>query len=149
MTPAASNPFDPIRFTEVRSLGGPMLDLDIAAESELLTEGAIAGTFFVLRSGTALLLRDECPVSTLGAGDCFGELEPIAPRPQRYGVITASPVRVLAFSSFGIGRLCDALPGVGERLRAAIARPPAVRAGYRTSPTRSRRASGSSTVTVR
>ena len=48
----------------------------------------------------------------------------MAPRPQRYGVITASPVRMLAFSSFGIGRLCDALPGVGERLRAAIARPP-------------------------
>ena len=90
MTPAASNPFEPIRFTEVRSLGGPMLDLDIEAGSELLTEGAIAGTFFVLRSGTALLLRDQCPVSTLGAGDCFGELEPIAPRPQRYGVITAS-----------------------------------------------------------
>ncbi len=149
MTPAANNPFEPIRFTEVRSLGGPTLDLDVRAGSELLTEGEIAGRFFVLHSGTALLIRDECPVSTLGAGDCFGELDPIAPQPQRYGVITASPVRLLAFSSFGIGRLCDALPGVGERLQAAIAQPPPVRAGYKTSPTRSRRATGSSTVTVR
>jgi len=149
MTPAASNPFEPIRFTEVRSLGGPMLGLDVEAGSELLSEGKLAGTFFMLRGGTALLVRDECPVSTLGAGDCFGELDPFAPRPQSYGIVTASPVRVLAFGSFGIGRLCDALPGVGERLRAAIAQPPPVRAGYKTSPTRSRRAAGSSTVTVR
>jgi CRP-like cAMP-binding protein len=149
MTPAANNPFEPIRFTEVRSLGGPMLDLDVALGTELLTEGEIAGTFFVLRSGTALLVRNECPMSTLAAGDCFGELDPVAPEPQRYGVITASPVRLLAFSSFGIGRLCDAIPGVGERLRAAIAVPPQVRAGYKTSPTRSRSATGSSTVTVR
>jgi CRP-like cAMP-binding protein len=149
MTPAANNPFDPIRFTEVRSLGGPMLDLDVAPGSQLLTEGEIAGTFFVLRGGNALLARDECPVSTLAAGDCFGELDPIAPQPQRYSIITAGPVRVLAFSSFGIGRLCDALPGVGDRLRAAIAQPPPVRAGYKTSPTRSRRATGSRTVTVR
>ncbi len=149
MTSAANNPFEPIRFTEVRSLGGPTLDLDVAAGSELLTEGELAGRFFVLHNGTALLIRDGCPVSTLGPGDCFGELDPIAPRPQGYGVITASPVRLLAFSSFGIGRLCDALPGVGERLQAAIAQPPPVRAGYKTSPTRSRRATGSSTVTVR
>lgn len=150
MTPAASNPFDPIRFTEVRSLGGPVLDLEVAAGSELLTEGEPVGTFYVLRGGTALLVRDACPVSTLRSGDCFGELDPLASRPQPYSVITASTVRVLAFSSFGIGRLCDAIPGVGERLRAAIPQAPAVgAAGYRTSPTRSRRAAGSSTVTVR
>ncbi len=125
MTPAAASPFDPIRFTEVRSLGGPVLDLEVAAGSALVVEGETAGTFFVIRSGTALLVRGDCPLSTLGAGDCFGEVDPVAPKPQPYGVITASPVRVLAFSSFGIGRLCDAIPGVGERLRAAIAQPPA------------------------
>ena len=148
--PDASNPFAPIRFTEVRSLGGPVLDLDVAAGSELLTEGEPVGTFYVLRGGTALLIRDTCPVSMLGSGDCFGELDPVAPRPQPYSVITATTVRLLAFSAFGIGRLCDAIPGVGERLRAAIPPAPAVRAAhYRTSPTRSRRAAGSSTVTVR
>jgi CRP-like cAMP-binding protein len=148
MTSAVSNPFDPIRLTEVRSLGGPVLDLEVRAGSELLVEGQTAGTFFVLRSGTALLVRDECPVSTLSAGDCFGELDPLAPGPQPYGVITASDVRLLAFSSFGIGRLCDAIPGVGDRLREAIAQPPAVKAGYKVSPTRSRSAAASSTVTV-
>lgn len=137
-----------MRLTDVRSLGGPVLDLDIDAGSQLLTEGVPAGTFFVLRAGTALLVRDECPVSTLGAGDCFGELDPAAPQPQPYGVITASSVRLLAFSAFGIGRLCDAIPGVGDRLREAIAKPPWVGPVYRTSPTRSRRAAASSTVTV-
>ncbi len=148
MMPAACNPFEPIRLTEVRSLGGPVLDLEVGAGSELLTEGQPAGTFFLMRAGTALLVRDECPVSTLAAGDCFGELDPLASGPQPYGVITTSDVRLLAFSSFGIGRLCDAIPGVGERLREAIAQPPPMKAGYIVSPTRSRSAAGSSTVTV-
>ena len=149
MTSTASHPFEPIRLTEARSLGGPVLDLEVRAGSELLRQGEPVGTFFVIRSGTALLVRDDCPISTLGAGDCFGELDPTATLPQPYGVITASPVRLLAFSSFGIGRLCDAIPGVGERLREAIAQTPSVHARYTDSPTRSRSASASSTVTVR
>lgn len=148
MTPTAGHPFAPIRFTEVRSLGGPVLDLEVTAGTELLTEGQTAGTFFVIRSGTALLVRDGCPVGTVGAGDCFGELSPLSADPQPYGVVTASNVRMLAFSAHGIGRLCDAIPGVGDRLRAAIAQAPETAADYVTSPTRSRRAAGSSTVTV-
>ncbi len=148
MAPGAGHPFEPIRLAEVRSLGGPVLDLEVGAGSELLMQGEPVGTFFVLRSGTALLVQDDAPVSTLGAGDCFGELDPMAPVPQPYGVITASSVRLLAFSSFGIGRLCDVIPGVADRLREAIAQAPSVSAGYTDSPTRSRSAAASSTVTV-
>jgi hypothetical protein len=68
-----------------------------------------------------MLIREGTPVAMLGAGNCFGEIDPLAYEPQRYGVIAATPLKLLTFSSYGIGRLCDALPGVRERLLQTLA----------------------------
>ena len=40
--------------------------------------------------------------------------------PQEYSVIATSPMRVLTFSAYGIGRLCAAMPGVRNRLLAYL-----------------------------
>jgi CRP-like cAMP-binding protein len=115
------SPFGPIRPSDVRSLGGPVLDVDVSAGTELVAEGEVVGTFCVIRAGTAMLVRAGAPVAMLGAGNCFGEIDPLAYAPQRYGVVAATPLKVLTFSSYGIGRLCDALPGVRERLLQTLA----------------------------
>jgi Cyclic nucleotide-binding domain len=134
------SPFGSIRASDVRSLGGPVLDVEVEAGTEIVRQDEIVGTFFVIRSGTALLLRDGTPVATLGADNCFGEIDPLAHAPQAYSVVAATQLKLLAFSSYGIARLCDALPGVRERLVQTLAPP---------SPTRSRSAAASSTVIVR
>ena len=36
--------------------------------------------------------------------------------PQEYSLIATSPMRVLTFSAYGIGRLCAAIPNVRNRL---------------------------------
>lgn len=137
---SSMSPFGSIRATDVRSLGGPVLDVEVQAGTKVVRQDEIVGTFFLIRSGTALLLRDGTPVATLGAGNCFGEIDPLSHAPQAYSVVAATRLKLLAFSSFGIGRLCDALPGVRERLLQTLAPP---------SPTRSRSAAASSTVIVR
>ena len=112
--------FAPVRPLDVRSLAGPALDVQVPSGSVLIHEGRLVGTFFVIRSGTAELWKGDRRVGTLTTGDCFGEIDPTELEPQRYSVIATSPMRLLTFSAYGIGRLCAALPSVRDRLLAYL-----------------------------
>jgi CRP-like cAMP-binding protein len=68
--------FGSMRPLDVRSLAGPVLDVNVPAGVRLTCEGQAIGTFFVIRSGSAGLWRSDHRVGTLGAGDCFGEIDP-------------------------------------------------------------------------
>jgi len=87
----------------------------------------------VIRSGTAELWQGDRRVGTLTTGDCFGEIDPTELEPQRYSVIATSPMRLLTFSAYGIGRLCSALPSVRDRLLAYLPSDPT---SMRAQPTR-------------
>jgi len=119
-SPDAMDVFAPIRSLDVRSLAGPALDVQVPAGSVLVHEGRLIGTFFVIRSGSADLLQGERKLATLRTGACFGEIDPIALRPQRFSVIASTPMRVLTFSAYGIGRLCAAMPGARARLESFL-----------------------------
>ena len=108
--------FGPVRATDVRSLAGPVVDVELPAGTTLVREGEPIGTFFVIRGGSAELFRDGHHVATLAPGDCFGEIDPTGGEPQGYEVITSSPTRLLTFSAFGIHRLCEAIPGTRRRI---------------------------------
>ncbi|HEV7177089.1 MAG TPA: cyclic nucleotide-binding domain-containing protein [Solirubrobacteraceae bacterium] len=125
--------FAPVRPLDVRSLAGPALDVQVPSGSVLIHEGRLVGTFFVIRSGTAELWQGDRRVGTLTTGDCFGEIDPTELEPQRYSVIATSPMRLLTFSAYGIGRLCSALPSVRDRLLAYLPSDPA---SMRAQPTR-------------
>ncbi len=119
-TPDPMKVFAPVRAMDVRSLAGPALDVQVPADSVLVHEGRLLGTFFVIRSGTAEIRQGGCRVGTLATGDCFGEIDPMELNPQEYSVIATSPMRVLTFSAYGIGRLCAAIPNVRNRLLAYL-----------------------------
>lgn len=118
MTPVADpmRVFGTVRPMDVRSLAGPVVDVEVPAGSHLVREGHVIGTFFVIRCGAAELWRGERKVKLLETGDCFGEIDPAPPRPQQYSVIASTRMRLLTFSAFGIGRLCAALPDARGRL---------------------------------
>jgi CRP-like cAMP-binding protein len=116
--------FAPVRPLDVRSLAGPALDVQVPSGSVLIHEGRLVGTFFVIRSGTAELWQGDRRLGMLGTGDCFGEIDPTELEPQRYSVIASSPMRLLTFSAYGIGRLCAALPSVRDRLLAYLPNDP-------------------------
>jgi CRP-like cAMP-binding protein len=112
--------FCSMRSVDVRSLAGPVLDVSVPAGVRLTHEGQATGTFFVIRSGTAELWRSDRRVGMLGRGDCFGEIDPASNAPQRASVVASSTLRLLAFSSFGIERLCCAIPDARERILASL-----------------------------
>jgi CRP-like cAMP-binding protein len=108
--------FAPVRSLDVRSLAGPALEVNVPAGAHLVDEQRVVGTFYVIRAGEAELWHQGRKVRRLATGDCFGEIDAEAPAPQRYTVIAASPMRVLTFSAFGIGRLCAAMPSLRARI---------------------------------
>ena len=112
--------FGEIRPVEARSVAGPVLEVAVAPGAELIREGEIVGTFFVIRSGEAELSCDGRTVATLHAGDCFGEMDPDGDGVQECSVTARSPMRLLTFSAVGVARLCAAFPGVRQRLDAAL-----------------------------
>jgi CRP-like cAMP-binding protein len=79
-------PFGSIRATDVRSLGGPVLDVEVPAGAELVREGSVVRTFCVIRAGAVRLTREGEVLERLGVGGCFGEVDPRSPAPQPYGV---------------------------------------------------------------
>jgi CRP-like cAMP-binding protein len=112
--------FGSLRSLDVRSLGGPVLDINVPAGVRLMREGQAIGTFFVIRSGSAELWHDDRLLGTIGTGDCFGEIDPASSEPQRVSVVATSPMRLLTFSSFGIDRLCAEIPDARERILASL-----------------------------
>jgi CRP-like cAMP-binding protein len=112
--------FGPISAWEVRSLAGPVVELDVAAGVRLVREGLVIGTFFLIRSGRADLMTGEHKLATLEVGDCFGEIDAAPTRPQRFTVTATVPTRVLTFSAFGISRLCATIADARDRILAAL-----------------------------
>jgi CRP-like cAMP-binding protein len=112
--------FGSIRSLDVRSLAGPVLDVNVSAGVRLVHEGEAIGTFFVIRSGNAELWHGDHRLRTIGTGDCFGEIDPASSEPQRVSVIASSPMRLLTFSAFGIDRLCATIPAARERILASL-----------------------------
>jgi CRP-like cAMP-binding protein len=108
--------FAPVRSLDVRSLAGPALEVPVAPGAHLLEEHQVTGTFYVIRAGEAELWQGGRKLRLLGIGDCFGEIDPVVPTPQRYTVIASGPMRVLTFSAFGIGRLCATVPSIRARI---------------------------------
>ncbi len=115
--------FGDLRALDVRSLAGPVFEIEVPAGTELVREGELIGTFFVIRTGTASVSRGRRSLGTLGPGDCLGESDPSSSEPQRHTIIAASEMRLLAFSALGIGQLCAAIPGARERILSGL-RPP-------------------------
>ncbi|HEY5317783.1 MAG TPA: cyclic nucleotide-binding domain-containing protein [Solirubrobacteraceae bacterium] len=112
--------FGSMRSLDVRSLAGPVLDVNVPAGVRLVCEGQAIGTFFVIRSGSAEVWRSDRRLGVLGTGDCFGEIDPASSEPQRMSVVASSPMRLLTFSSFGIDRLCAEIPDARRRILASL-----------------------------
>ena len=113
--------FGALRARDVRSLAGPVIEAIVPEGTELVREGTTIGVFSVIRTGSVALRRGGDTVGLLGAGDCFGESDPLEPTPQPFTLVARTAVRLTTFSSFGIDRLCAAIPGARERLSTARA----------------------------
>ena len=96
------------------SLAGPVVDVRVRAWNRARREGEGYARFFVTAPVRGALARRA---RNRGAGHrrLLRRDRPADPAAQPFGV-TAAPAAADAFSAFGIGRLCDAIPGARERI---------------------------------
>ncbi len=96
------------------------------ARTVVVRQGAPSGTFFVIRKGTAAVVRRDKatngsqpnlrPVARLGPQEFFGELELLRTAPPVASIIALTPLTVLALPHAAIQALVHSDGGVSQRL---------------------------------
>jgi CRP-like cAMP-binding protein len=96
-------------------------EIDLPAGKVLTREGSAGHEFFVLLEGTAEVTRGSKKVSTMKAGDFFGEIALISRIPRTATVTTTSPGRALVITAHDFRSLVDRSPAVALQVLEAVA----------------------------
>ena len=94
--------------------------VDVPAGKALAREGGFAYEFFVIESGTAEVTRDGAPLTTLGAGDFFGEIGLVETERRTASVVATSPMRLIVMFQSQFRQMEREMPTVADRIRSAI-----------------------------
>jgi hypothetical protein len=73
-------------------------EVDVPAGYELVTQGSLGDTFFLLLDGEAEVSVDGKPRRTLKAGDFFGEISMLDRGPATATVVSRTPARLMVMS---------------------------------------------------
>lgn len=95
-------------------------EIDIDAGRDLMREGETGKEFFVIRSGTAEVRRGGQVIAELGPGDFVGEMALVEETRRTATVTATSPMDVFVITTGAFRTLCERLPGVADRVNAAI-----------------------------
>ena len=95
-------------------------EIDIGEGERLVRQGEFAYEFFVILEGRAEVTRDGQRVAGLGPGDFLGEMGIVGHTVRNASVTTLTPVRALVMSEQDFRGMARSLPGVADRIRAAI-----------------------------
>jgi CRP-like cAMP-binding protein len=96
-------------------------EIDLPEGRVLTREGSTGHEFFVLLEGTADVKQGSKKVSTLKAGDFFGEIALISRIPRTATVTTTSPGRALVITAHDFRSLVDRSPAVALQVLEAVA----------------------------
>lgn len=103
-----------------RELAQRIDEIDIGEGERLVRQGEFAYEFFVILEGRAEVTRDGQRVAGLGPGDFLGEMGIVGHTVRNASVTTLTPVRALVMSEQDFRGMARSLPGVADRIRAAI-----------------------------
>lgn len=99
------------------------------AGATLMREGDYSNDMVAIESGTAEVIQHGRTVSTLGAGDVFGEIGVLGRERRTASVVATSPMRLIRLTSWDVKRLPpetrDRLAGLVEARRERGGRDPA------------------------
>lgn len=111
------------RRRQLTALARLLDEVDVDAGRTLTRQGSLASEFFLIRSGTAVVVRDGRPVARLGQGDHFGEIGLLAGPSRSATVVAETPMRLAVASA----RDFEALRALLPRARAELAGTAALR----------------------
>ena len=86
----------------------------------LCGEGAPGYSFFILKEGTAVVTAQGKTLTTLGAGDFFGEMAILGSGRRSATVTTTSPVALLVMFGTEFRQLQHARPDIAARVEEAM-----------------------------
>jgi CRP/FNR family transcriptional regulator, cyclic AMP receptor protein len=106
---------------ELRAVAQQTDELDVKPGKELATEGDFGHEFFVIRSGTAEVVKNGEHIRDLGPGDFFGEIALLEEERRTATVRATSPMSVIVMTRQSFRRLDTDFPEVHATVSEAIA----------------------------
>ena len=106
---------------ELRTLAQRAEQVSVPKGTTLVTEGATGVEFFVLLSGRAKITKRGRTVSTLKAGDSFGELALIAGTPRSATIVTTEACEVMVLVRRDFMALLDEFPKMTRKMLTSLA----------------------------
>jgi CRP-like cAMP-binding protein len=90
--------------------------------TEIVSEGAMGDSFYVITSGNVRITRGGSEVGKLTAGDYFGELALFDPAPRNATVTAEGTVSLVSISRDNFTAALDEAPGLRDTLLHGMAR---------------------------
>ncbi len=106
---------------DLRLIGQVTDEISVPAGKVLVEEGKPGREFFFILSGSAVLRRNGRKVTTLGAGQYFGELALLDRLPRSATVISETPMELIVLGQREFFGVIQKVPGLAEKLLAAMA----------------------------
>jgi CRP-like cAMP-binding protein len=105
---------------EINGLANIAVEQQYPAGHDLMQEGEVGRSFFVLLDGQVEVLRGDERVASRGAGDFFGEIALIAHGPRTATVRTTTAVRALEIRDRAFRALLGRQPQLQHKVITAI-----------------------------
>jgi CRP/FNR family cyclic AMP-dependent transcriptional regulator len=96
-------------------------EIDLPGGKTLATQGERGREFFVVLEGSADVTADGRKLSSLGAGDFFGEIALVTDHPRTATVTAATPVRALVITDRAFRELLRNSPDIQGKVLVAVA----------------------------
>ena len=105
---------------ERRTIAQHADEIDVPEGTELARQGEFAYEFFVIRDGTAEVLRDGEHIADLGPGDFLGEMGIVHKAVRNATVRTTSPARVIVMTEQAFRSMARSNPDLSGRIEVAV-----------------------------
>ncbi len=93
----------------------------VAADQELVKEGAAGSVCFLILDGTAKVVRGARTVKQLGAGDFFGEMALLTKAPRTASVVAKTPMECITLSASAFRKVLDENPRIAVAMLSTMA----------------------------
>jgi CRP-like cAMP-binding protein len=105
---------------ELDALARSAREVAFAKGQAMATQGDLGHCLYVIESGWARVVADGASAGEVGPGDVVGEIAVLASGRRTVSVVTAEPVRALAWFKRDVWALEQDAPEAARRLRIAI-----------------------------
>lgn len=112
--------FDELSSHDLQQVAHRADEIEVPEGTHLLDEGRFPHEFFVILDGTVDVVHDGQNVASLGRGDFLGEIAILEGLRRTATVVAATPVRAAVMHERDFRAMCEELPVVEQRVRAAI-----------------------------